>query len=40
MSSNADPATLEFHSAEHCERERITVLTGQRVTGPPPAASQ
>jgi 3-phenylpropionate/trans-cinnamate dioxygenase ferredoxin reductase subunit len=28
LSSNADPATLEFHSAEHYARERITVLTG------------
>jgi 3-phenylpropionate/trans-cinnamate dioxygenase ferredoxin reductase component len=33
LSGNADPATLEFRSAEHYERERITVLTGQRVTG-------
>jgi 3-phenylpropionate/trans-cinnamate dioxygenase ferredoxin reductase component len=33
LSGNADPATLEFRSPEHYERERITVLTGQRVTG-------
>ena len=33
LSGNADPATLEFRSAERYERERITVLTGQRVTG-------
>jgi 3-phenylpropionate/trans-cinnamate dioxygenase ferredoxin reductase component len=33
LSGNADPATLEFRSEEHYERERITVLTGQRVTG-------
>ncbi len=32
LSGNADPATLEFRSAEHYVRERITVLTGQRVT--------
>ena len=34
LSGNADPTTLEFRSAEHYERERITVLTGQRVTEP------
>ncbi len=32
LSGNADPATLEFRSVERCERDRITVLTGQRVT--------
>jgi 3-phenylpropionate/trans-cinnamate dioxygenase ferredoxin reductase component len=32
LSGNADPATLEFRSAERYEHERITVLTGQRVT--------
>jgi 3-phenylpropionate/trans-cinnamate dioxygenase ferredoxin reductase subunit len=32
LSGNADPATLESRSAEHCERERITLLTAQRVT--------
>jgi 3-phenylpropionate/trans-cinnamate dioxygenase ferredoxin reductase subunit len=32
LSGNADPATLESRSAEHYERERITVLTAQRVT--------
>jgi 3-phenylpropionate/trans-cinnamate dioxygenase ferredoxin reductase subunit len=32
LSGNADPTTLEFRSAEHYERDRITVLTGQRVT--------
>jgi hypothetical protein len=37
LSGNADPTTLEFRSAEHYERERITVLTGQRVTGGRPA---
>jgi 3-phenylpropionate/trans-cinnamate dioxygenase ferredoxin reductase subunit len=33
LSGKAEPTTLEFRSAEHYERERITVLTGQRVTG-------
>jgi 3-phenylpropionate/trans-cinnamate dioxygenase ferredoxin reductase subunit len=32
LSGKADPATLEFRSAERYEHERITVLTGQRVT--------
>jgi 3-phenylpropionate/trans-cinnamate dioxygenase ferredoxin reductase subunit len=32
LSGNADPATLEFRSAERYLDERITVLTGQRVT--------
>ena len=32
LSGNADPATLEFRSAERYQHERITVLTGQRVT--------
>ena len=32
LSGNADPTTLEFRSAEQYERDRITVLTGQRVT--------
>ena len=32
LSGDADPATLEFRSVERYERERITVLTGQRVT--------
>jgi 3-phenylpropionate/trans-cinnamate dioxygenase ferredoxin reductase subunit len=32
LSGNADPATLEFRSAERYELEQITVLTGQRVT--------
>jgi 3-phenylpropionate/trans-cinnamate dioxygenase ferredoxin reductase component len=32
LSGNAQPTTLEFRSAEHYERDRITVLTGQRVT--------
>ena len=32
LSGNADPATLESRSAEHYERERITLLTAQRVT--------
>src|SRR5258708_2184279 len=32
LSGNADPTTLEFRSAEHYERDRIAVLTGQRVT--------
>ena len=40
LSSNAGPATLEFHSAEHYERERITVLTGDGLAGQPPAAFQ
>ena len=38
LSGNADPATLEFRSAERYEHERITVLTGQRVTGARAAA--
>ncbi len=33
LSGTADPTTLEFRSAEHYERDRITLLTGQRVTG-------
>jgi len=33
LSGNADPTTLEFRSAEQYERDRITVLTGQRVAG-------
>ena len=33
LSGTADPTTLEFRSAEHYERDRIAVLTGQRVTG-------
>ena len=32
LSGNAQVTTLEFRSAEHYERDRITVLTGQRVT--------
>jgi 3-phenylpropionate/trans-cinnamate dioxygenase ferredoxin reductase subunit len=32
LSGNADPTTLEFRSAEHYDRDRIAVLTGQRVT--------
>jgi 3-phenylpropionate/trans-cinnamate dioxygenase ferredoxin reductase subunit len=32
LSGNADPTTLEFRSAERYERDRIAVLTGQRVT--------
>src|ERR1700729_1590831 len=32
LSGDADAATLQFRSAEHYERERITPLTGQRVT--------
>ena len=32
LSGNIDPTTLEFRSAEQYERDRITVLTGQRVT--------
>jgi 3-phenylpropionate/trans-cinnamate dioxygenase ferredoxin reductase component len=32
LSGNADPATLEFRSAERYRHEQITVLTGQRVT--------
>jgi 3-phenylpropionate/trans-cinnamate dioxygenase ferredoxin reductase subunit len=32
LSGNAEATTLEFRSAEHYERERITLLTGQRVT--------
>jgi 3-phenylpropionate/trans-cinnamate dioxygenase ferredoxin reductase component len=32
LSGKTDPATLEFRSAEQYERDRITVLTGQRVT--------
>jgi 3-phenylpropionate/trans-cinnamate dioxygenase ferredoxin reductase component len=33
LSGTADAATLEFRSAEHYEHDRITLLTGQRVTG-------
>jgi 3-phenylpropionate/trans-cinnamate dioxygenase ferredoxin reductase component len=32
LSGNADPATLEFRSAERYLDDRITVITGQRVT--------
>jgi 3-phenylpropionate/trans-cinnamate dioxygenase ferredoxin reductase component len=32
LSGDADAATLQFRSAEHYERERITVLPGRRVT--------
>ena len=32
LSGDADAATLQFRSAEHYERERITVLAGRRVT--------
>jgi 3-phenylpropionate/trans-cinnamate dioxygenase ferredoxin reductase subunit len=32
LSGNANATTLEFRSAEHYERERITLLTGRRVT--------
>ena len=32
LSGNAQPTTLAFRSAEHYERDRITVLTGHRVT--------
>jgi 3-phenylpropionate/trans-cinnamate dioxygenase ferredoxin reductase component len=32
LSGDADPATLEFRSVERYEQERITLLTGQRVT--------
>src|SRR3984885_11741827 len=39
LSGNSDPATLEFRSAERYERDRITVLTGQRVTGLQAAAA-
>lgn len=38
LSGNAQVTTLEFRSAEHYERDRITVLTGQRVTDVRPAA--
>jgi 3-phenylpropionate/trans-cinnamate dioxygenase ferredoxin reductase subunit len=31
LSGNAGAATLEFRSAEHYERDQITVLTRQRV---------
>jgi len=39
LSGNAEATTLEFRSAEHYERERITVLTRQRVTGVRAAAA-
>jgi 3-phenylpropionate/trans-cinnamate dioxygenase ferredoxin reductase subunit len=32
LSGSAEPTTLEFRSAEHYERDRITVLTGRKVT--------
>jgi 3-phenylpropionate/trans-cinnamate dioxygenase ferredoxin reductase subunit len=38
LSGNAQVTTLMFRSAEHYERDRITVLTGQRVTDVRPAA--
>jgi len=38
LSGNADPTTLEFRSAEHYAQDRITVLTGQRVTSVAAAA--
>jgi 3-phenylpropionate/trans-cinnamate dioxygenase ferredoxin reductase subunit len=38
LSGNAQVTTLEFRSAEHYERDRITVLTGRRVTDVRPAA--
>ena len=38
LSGNAGPATLESRSAEYYERERITLLTSQRVTEVRPAA--
>jgi 3-phenylpropionate/trans-cinnamate dioxygenase ferredoxin reductase subunit len=38
LSGNAQVTTLEFRSAEHYERDRITVLTGQQVTDVRPAA--
>jgi 3-phenylpropionate/trans-cinnamate dioxygenase ferredoxin reductase component len=37
LSGNADPATLEFRSAERYLDDRITVITGQRVTEVRPA---
>ena len=39
LSGNAEATTLEFRSAEHYERERITVLTRQRVTSVRAAAA-
>ena len=39
LSGNADPTTLEFRSAEQYERDRITVLTGRRVTDVQAAAA-
>ena len=39
LSGNADPTTLEFRSAEQYEQDRITVLTGQRVTSVAAAAA-
>jgi len=39
LSGEADPATLEFRSAERYALDRITVLTGRRVTGVRPAAA-
>jgi 3-phenylpropionate/trans-cinnamate dioxygenase ferredoxin reductase subunit len=38
LSGNIDPTTLEFRSAEQYADDRITVLTGQRVTDVRPAA--
>ena len=32
LSGTVEPTTLEFRSAEHYERDRITVLTGHKVT--------
>jgi 3-phenylpropionate/trans-cinnamate dioxygenase ferredoxin reductase component len=39
LSGTAAPTTLEFRSAEHYERDRITVLTGQRVADVQAAAA-
>src|ERR1700734_1638537 len=38
LSGKADPATLEFRSAERYEAQRIPLPTGQRVTGRQTAA--
>jgi 3-phenylpropionate/trans-cinnamate dioxygenase ferredoxin reductase component len=40
LSGDADPATLEFRSAERYAADRITVLTGRRVTGVRPGAAE
>jgi 3-phenylpropionate/trans-cinnamate dioxygenase ferredoxin reductase subunit len=39
LSGTAEAATLQFRLTEHYEQDRITLLTGQRVTGVRAAAA-